>query len=32
MTTAAPALTAWTIDASHSEVGFAVKHLSTCSC
>jgi polyisoprenoid-binding protein YceI len=27
MTTAAPALTAWTIDASHSEVGFAVKHL-----
>lgn len=27
MTTAAPALTTWTIDASHSEVGFAVKHL-----
>ena len=27
MTTAAPALTTWTVDASHSEVGFAVKHL-----
>ena len=27
MTTAAPALTAWTIDNAHSEVGFAVKHL-----
>lgn len=27
MTTAAPTLTTWTIDASHSEVGFAVKHL-----
>jgi len=27
MTTAAPTLTSWTIDASHSEVGFAVKHL-----
>jgi polyisoprenoid-binding protein YceI len=26
-TTAAPATTTWTIDASHSEVGFAVKHL-----
>jgi polyisoprenoid-binding protein YceI len=25
--TAAPVLTAWTIDSSHSEVGFAVKHL-----
>ena len=27
MTTAAPVLTAWTIDNAHSEVGFAVKHL-----
>ena len=27
MTTATPALTAWTVDAAHSEVGFAVKHL-----
>lgn len=27
MTTSAPTLTAWTIDAAHSEVGFAVKHL-----
>ena len=26
-TIAAPALAAWTIDAAHSEVGFAVKHL-----
>ncbi len=26
-TLAAPAATTWTIDASHSEVGFAVKHL-----
>lgn len=26
-TTAAPVLTAWTIDNAHSEVGFAVKHL-----
>jgi polyisoprenoid-binding protein YceI len=26
-TAAAPIATAWTIDASHSEVGFAVKHL-----
>lgn len=27
MTTTAPTLTTWQIDASHSEVGFAVKHL-----
>lgn len=27
MTTAAPTLTTWTIDAAHSDVGFAVKHL-----
>ncbi len=27
MTISTPALTAWTIDAAHSEVGFAVKHL-----
>ena len=27
MTTATPTLTAWTVDAAHSEVGFAVKHL-----
>jgi polyisoprenoid-binding protein YceI len=27
MTTATPTLTSWTIDASHSEAGFAVKHL-----
>src|SRR5688572_20228745 len=27
MTASAPALTAWTIDAAHSQVGFAVKHL-----
>ena len=27
MTTSAPALTTWTIDGSHTEAGFAVKHL-----
>jgi polyisoprenoid-binding protein YceI len=27
MTTAAPALTAWTVDATHTDAGFAVKHL-----
>lgn len=27
MTATAPVLTAWTIDATHSQVGFAVKHL-----
>src|SRR5688572_16536057 len=27
MTTAAPTLTAWSIDNAHSQVGFAVKHL-----
>ena len=27
MTASAPTLTAWTIDAAHSQVGFAVKHL-----
>jgi polyisoprenoid-binding protein YceI len=27
MSTAAPALTTWTLDASHTDAGFAVKHL-----
>ncbi len=27
MTTSVPSLTTWTVDAAHSEVGFAVKHL-----